>query len=77
MSAAVQIFRVGGGSVTHVSSGRPFEFVMPEDATAIACFPTGASLRDPAQVIDTTLYPMLVEGLPAEYVPYALGGGRP
>lgn len=76
MSAAVQIFRVGGGSVTHVSSGRPFEFVMPEDATAIACFPTGAALRDPAQVIDTKLYPMLVEGMPAEYVPYALGGGQ-
>ena len=76
MSVAVQIFRVGGGSVTHVSSGRPFEFVMPEDATAIACFPTGASLRDPAQVIDATLYPMLVEGMPAEYVPYALGGGQ-
>lgn len=26
--------------------------------------------------MDETVYPMLVEGMPADYVPYALGGGR-
>ena len=73
---ACQFNKADGGSWTAVCTNNPMTFTVPADAVSLVCFPSCDKLRDPAQVIDTTLYPMLVEGMPAEYVPYALGGGR-
>ena len=72
---ACQFNKADGGSWTTVCTNNPMTFTVPADAVSLICFPSCGKLRDPAQVIDTTLYPMLVEGMPAEYVPYALGGG--
>ena len=73
---ACQFNKADGGSWTTVCTNNPMTFTVPADAVSLICFPSCGKLRDPAQVIDTTLYPMLVEGMPAEYVPYALGGGQ-
>lgn len=73
---ACQFNKADGGSWTTVCTNNPMTFTVPADAVSIICFPSCGKLRDPAQVIDTTLYPMLVEGMPADYVPYALGGGQ-
>lgn len=71
---ACQFNKADGGSWTTVCTNNPMTFTVPSDAVSLICFPSCGKLRDPAQVIDTTLYPMLVEGMPADYVPYALGG---
>lgn len=73
MYAAVQIYLAEGGSVTHASRGRPFVFTAPDGAASYMCFASGDKTRDPAQAVDTTLYPMLCEGIEADYVPYDLG----
>lgn len=49
-------------------------FVLPADADKIAC--TLYVQDTVGQRIDLVFKPMLVEGAPAEYVPYALRGGR-
>lgn len=73
---ACQLYNADGSSWTQVCTGNDAPFEVPESAVSLVCFPSCGTLRDPAQVIDTTLYPMLVEGMPADYVPYALGGGQ-
>lgn len=76
MYAAVQIYLAEGGSVTHVSRGNPFVFTAPDGAESYMCFVSGDKTRDPAQAVDTTLYPMLCEGAEADYVPYDLYAGE-
>lgn len=50
-------------------------FTMPDSAETMFCgIVVNSTLQ--GQQIDETVYPMLVEGAPAEYVPYALGGGH-
>ena len=49
-------------------------FVLPADADSIKC--RLYVQNKVGQQIDLVFKPMLVEGMPAEYVPYALGGGR-
>lgn len=49
-------------------------FALPADADSIICI---LYVQDKVgQQIDLVFKPMLVEGMPAEYVPYALGGGQ-
>lgn len=49
-------------------------FVLPADTYSILCV---LYVQDKVgQQIDMVFKPMLVEGMPAEYVPYALGGGQ-
>ena len=49
-------------------------FVLPAKTDSMVCV---LYVQDKVgQQIDLVFKPMLVEGMPAEYVPYALGGGR-
>lgn len=63
----------GGMSVSEVYNNKTF--TVPPNAETMFCGVVVDSTLQ-GQRIDETVYPMLVEGMPAEYVPYALGGGQ-
>lgn len=62
----------GGMSVAEVYGNKTF--TVPAGAETMFCGVVVDSTLQ-GQQIDETVYPMLVEGMPADYVPYALGGG--
>lgn len=66
-------FFAGGSTVGEVYGDKTF--TVPLSAETMFCGVVVDSTLQ-GQRIDETVYPMLVEGMPAEYVPYALGGGR-
>lgn len=72
ISAWVKFFG-GGMSIFEVYGDKTF--TVPPNAETMFCGVVVDSTLQ-GQRIDETLYPMLVEGMPAEYVPYALGGGQ-
>lgn len=63
----------GGMSIFEAYGNRTF--TVPPNAETMFCGVVVESTLQ-GQQIDETVYPMLVEGMPADYVPYALGGGR-
>ena len=65
-------FFAGGSTVGEVYGDKTF--TVPPKAETMFCGVVVESALQ-GQRIDETVYPMLVEGMPAEYVPYALGGG--
>lgn len=65
-------FFAGGSTVGEVYGDKTF--TVPLSAETMFCGVVVDSTLQ-GQRIDETVYPMLVEGMPAEYVPYALGGG--
>ena len=65
-------FFAGGMVISEVYGDK--SFTVPANAETMFCGVVVNSKLQ-GQQVDTTLYPMLVEGMPAEYVPYALGGG--
>ena len=65
-------FFAGGSTVGEVYGDKTF--TVPPNAETMFCGVVVDSTLQ-GQQIDETVYPMLVEGMPAEYVPYALGGG--
>lgn len=67
-------FFSGGMSVSEVYNNKTF--TVPANAETMFCGVVVDSTLQ-GQQIDETVYPMLVEGMPAEYVPYALGGAGP
>lgn len=70
-SAMLNFYGADGANVgERFSNGT---FVLPADADKIAC--TLYVQDKVGQQIDLVYKPMLVEGAPADYVPYALGGG--
>ena len=71
-SAMITFYGADGGKV-----GEQFNngtFVLPAGTDSIVCVLYVQDKVD--QQIDLVFRPMLVEGAPVEYVPYALGGGR-
>lgn len=67
-------FFSGGMTVLEIYGDKTF--TVPDSAeTMLYGIVVNSTLQ--GQQIDETVYPMLVEGAPAEYVPYALGGARP
>ena len=72
-SAMLTFYGADGGKVgEQFNSGT---FVLPAKTDSMVCV---LYVQDKAgQQIDLTFKPMLVEGMPAEYVPYALGGAGP
>ena len=70
-SAMLTFYGADGGKVgEQFNSGT---FVLPAKTDSMVCV---LYVQDKVgQQIDLVFKPMLVEGLPAEYVPYALGGG--
>lgn len=74
--AGVYGYDEGGATVLNTSTTLASKtFTMPAEVKTllmrIQCTTEGAG-----EQADETVYPMLVEGMPAEYVPYALGGGQ-
>lgn len=71
-SAMLNFYGADGGKVgEQFNSGT---FVLPAKTDSMVCV---LYVQDKVgQQIDLTFKPMLVEGMPAEYVPYALGGGQ-
>ena len=71
-SAMLTFYGADGGNVgEQFNSGT---FVLPAKTDSMVCV---LYVQDKVgQQIDLTFKPMLVEGMPAEYVPYALGGGQ-
>lgn len=71
-SAMLTFYGADGGKVgEQFNSGT---FVLPAKTDSMICV---LYVQDKVgQQIDLTFKPMLVEGMPAEYVPYALGGGQ-
>ena len=67
-------FFAGGSAVSEVYGDKTF--TVPANADTMFCGVVVDSTLQ-GQQIDETVYPMLVEGMPAEYVPYALGGAGP
>ena len=73
--AGIYGYSASGATILNKSTADgDIEFTLPLDVEKllmrIQCTSAGAD-----EQVDETLYPMLVEGMPAEYVPYALGGG--
>ena len=71
-SAMLTFYGADGGKVgEQFNSGT---FVLPAKTDSMVCV---LYVQDKVgQQIDLAFKPMLVEGMPAEYVPYALGGGQ-
>lgn len=71
-SAMLTFYGADGGKVgEQFNSGT---FVLPADTDSMVC---ELYVQDKVgQQIDLTFKPMLVEGMPADYVPYELGGGQ-
>lgn len=71
-SAMLTFYGADGGKV-----GEQFDsgtFVLPAKTDSMTCV---LYVQDKVgEQIDLTFKPMLVEGMPADYVPYALGGGQ-
>lgn len=65
-------FFAGGMGISEVYGDKTF--TVPANAETMFCGVVVSSKLQ-GQQVDETVYPMLVEGMPAEYVPYALGGG--
>lgn len=72
-SAMLTFYGADGGKVgEQFNSGT---FVLSAKTDSMVCV---LYVQDKVgQQIDLTFKPMLVEGMPAEYVPYALGGAGP
>ena len=64
-------FFAGGMGISEVYGDK--SFTVPANAETMFCGVVVNSKLQ-GQQVDETLYPMLVEGMPADYVPYALGG---
>ena len=71
-SAMLNFYGADGGQVGEQFNGGTF--VLPAKTDSMVCV---LYVQDKVgQQIDLTFKPMLVEGMPADYVPYALGGGQ-